>query len=937
MAKGKGAGGTEVGRIYIRVVPDADGFHGNLRRQLQGADKDVEVEVKPTGLENVRKKARDASKGLEAEVQLNADTTKATRQLDLFQKRQTKDLNKFLTQLEAKIPLTAEGERFRRQIERAARELENEIKADIPVEASLAAGQRAKVLGEVQAVKKLAERDAIQLKLDPTFDYKLHNRLVDLTKKRAEAELKAEQDYDKRLKSYHDQLYANKHKQRIADFKEELRLMKMREDETRKFVADYKKANPPIQLRLDPEFDFKLRQRLAKIKPKVEVDLDVKKGAFSRIATSLGKLKAPSFGSGINPSGYALIIAGLAALSPLIAGTLGAITTGLLSIPGLIAAVAVPIGALTLGVEGLSRAAEVLKAPFEDLKQSMSAKVQEQFTPVFEKLRDIFPTLKDTLPAVTNGLSAIAQAVVNTVTGEGLERIKNTITNIADALTKSAPGIGNFTNGLLGLVENFSKKMPDIAGWINTTGKSFSEWVTKFTTEGPDGTSQFDRALQSLGDTLKTLGGGLVELGGKALDFFSDPEKVQSFKAELDGVVNTVLTLVDAINGISSALSKVPGLSDGSADSVFDFAPIQLQLLKDAFGKIDFSGIWNTLKTGAQTAWSQVTTLVQTSVANISSIVRGIGPVTTGIWNGITSSASSAWNGVVASVRTSWESIKTAVSSGVDAVLSYVSGMGGRIISAITSIDLSGAGRALMDGLLAGIRAGAQAVYDFVSGIAGRIAQLKGPLPYDRQVLIPNGQALMDGLGMGLATGFEDVLARAKSMAEQISEAITDGISLDSLLGGTKLPELQKMLDTLEEQRKVLKVQKNNTTDKSQRQILTDQMSQLQAQKDQLSLIKDQYLNTNKYGTEVQSVTEMWDQMFQKMFDMPFNFAKATGGQLLSDLGIGGGGALTTLAEGLIDWGINAGKKFIFNVNSVDEALSAHRNLVNREALQFTR
>ncbi|MBL3747963.1 hypothetical protein IQ261_27300, partial [Mycobacteroides abscessus subsp. massiliense] len=82
--------------------------------------------------------------------------------------------------------------------------------------------------------------------------------------------------------------------------------------------------------------------------------------------------------------GYALIAAAIAALSPLVAGLLGALTTSLLALPGLITAAVVPIGALVLGLDGLKKAAGVLKQPFDELRATMSAKVQEQFTPVFE-------------------------------------------------------------------------------------------------------------------------------------------------------------------------------------------------------------------------------------------------------------------------------------------------------------------------------------------------------------------------------------------------------------------------------------------------------------------------------------------------------------------------------------------------------------------------
>ena len=59
--------------------------------------------------------------------------------------------------------------------------------------------------------------------------------------------------------------------------------------------------------------------------------------------------------------------------------------------------------------------------------------------------------------------------------------------------------------------------------------------------------------------------------------------------------------------------------------------------------------------------------------------------------------------------------------------------------------------------------------------IADKIASVKGPLPYDRQVLQPAGEAMMHGLDEGLRKGFTSVLDRAHGMADQLAEAFGPG------------------------------------------------------------------------------------------------------------------------------------------------------------------
>ena len=71
---------------------------------------------------------------------------------------------------------------------------------------------------------------------------------------------------------------------------------------------------------------------------------------------------------------------------------------------------------------------------------------------------------------------------------------------------------------------------------------------------------------------------------------------------------------------------------------------------------------------------------------------------------------------------------------------------------------LWGAGSSIIGGLWDGMRSAADGLFGWVSGIAGTIARLKGPLPYDRKVLIDNGLALMAGLQSGIAEGFEQIV-----------------------------------------------------------------------------------------------------------------------------------------------------------------------------------
>ena len=61
-------------------------------------------------------------------------------------------------------------------------------------------------------------------------------------------------------------------------------------------------------------------------------------------------------------------------------------------------------------------------------------------------------------------------------------------------------------------------------------------------------------------------------------------------------------------------------------------------------------------------------------------------------------------------------------------------------------------------------------VTSFVGSIAGWIAKHKGPISYDRKLLIPAGAAIMGGFGSSLNANFADVKKSVSSYAGQIAD-----------------------------------------------------------------------------------------------------------------------------------------------------------------------
>lgn len=160
-------------------------------------------------------------------------------------------------------------------------------------------------------------------------------------------------------------------------------------------------------------------------------------------------------------------------------------------------------------------------------------------------------------------------------------------------------------------------------------------------------------------------------------------------------------------------------------------------------------------------------------------------------------------------------SLVTGILQAIPRLISAVGKIGSTLLNGVSKINLFDAGKAILTGFLNGLKSVWNGITNFIGGIADWIGKHKGPIEYDRKLLIPHGRAIMDSLDDGLRDKFKDVKQTVGGMAGDIAgvfgnpnlstnmefdrKAMSDSLSIQSIKSGTAMSEFQKLSTKVDE------------------------------------------------------------------------------------------------------------------------------------------
>lgn len=334
--------------------------------------------------------------------------------------------------------------------------------------------------------------------------------------------------------------------------------------------------------------------------------------------------------------------------------------------------------------------------------------------------------LEGYIKATNDKTAAEKMAEAATKGGEGsIKKMKASLESAGIAASKAfAPAVSDIADAVKGLSDKFSQLDP-----------KQQDMVVKFglvaAAAGP-ALMIFGKMAAGLGSIMKFAGMVSIAMKGEAAaTAVSTGAKMAAAGAtKIMAAAQWVLNAAMTANPIGLVVVAIAALV-----AAFVIAYKKSETFRNIVNKT-----WEAIKNGAKALWNTVVGIFKKFGP---AILVAVAPIV----------------GVAAFIVKNWDKIKDGAVKAFTSVVNWVKGVPGKIKAGLGNLGnlLKDAGQAIITGLWDGLKAMWEKVKGWVTGIGDWIKQNKGPISYDKKLLVDNGIAIMSGLSTGLSTGWAGV------------------------------------------------------------------------------------------------------------------------------------------------------------------------------------
>lgn len=380
---------------------------------------------------------------------------------------------------------------------------------------------------------------------------------------------------------------------------------------------------------------------------------------------------------------------------------------------------------MDLGMTDVAKQAATSTSTIEGAMGNLEAAVTGGLTDAFNLFK----------PAVTGGINAAATAVTN-LAQNGTQGLQTFFAQVKDT----------------GAFAALQTAAQSVGGGLQSLWDGIMNVVNAMTGGQPAGVA-FGNVLNAVASAAQTVGGWLKTAG----DWISQNlDLVTPLVAAIGGAVAAVTAVTTAMQLAATAQALL--------NAVMAANPIMLVITLIAALVAGLTYFFTCTNTG-KAVWSSFTSFLSGCVQGIIGFFSGLGSTIVNIFNSAANGARNTWNGVVGWFR------------GLPGSIAGFFGNAGSI--------LYNAGASIISGFLNGLKSMWSNVTGWISGIGDWIKAHKGPISYDRRLLIPAGQAIMTGFAQGLNNGFGNSVETAISRANRRLAAMPLNLSAQ---GNTATP-----------------------------------------------------------------------------------------------------------------------------------------------------